>query len=152
MEDMVARIGGVIKHSTLLRWIDPLARKLGIVYVVHLLANKLKKTDTESAMRFKRFYEQHREEIEKVSGMLEDDFSRKTLKKVIEYRETGDVWALRGVSIYPQYFQKDIFGPVKDEVFVDGGAYVGDTILPFIKKFTRGGTKKYMLGSQMRAV
>lgn len=32
----------------------------------------------------------------------------------------------------------DIFGPAENEVFVDGGAYTGDTILSLIKAFGKG--------------
>ena len=35
---------------------------------------------------------------------------------------------LRCIVVSPQYFVPDIIGPLKEEVFIDGGAYTGDTI------------------------
>lgn len=40
--------------------------------------------------------------------------------------------------VSPQYFVQDILKPVENEVFVDGGAYIGDTILSFISEFGKG--------------
>jgi FkbM family methyltransferase len=73
---------------------------------------------------------------------LEDDYSRFTWYSVINYRLTlnpfylvrcavghhFDRFALNSYSCNRQFFQ---FGP--DEVFVDGGAYVGDTAEQFIR-------------------
>lgn len=36
--------------------------------------------------KFQADYEMHKEEFEKLAQMLEDDFSRKTLQAVIDYR------------------------------------------------------------------
>ena len=102
-------------------------------------------------------FSEHKGEIDQVMNILEDDFSRETLKKVIMLRETGDLSCLQGYIVYPQYFQLDIFRPVENEVFVDGGAYTGDTIDDFVHKFMRGGGtlpagKRYMRGNLIRAI
>ena len=77
---------------------------------------------------FRECYELHRAEFQKLYELLEDDFSRRTLHNVIEYRLTGRTNLLRDIVVSPQYFVPDIIGPLKDEVFIDGGAYTGDTI------------------------
>lgn len=77
--------------------------------------------------------------------MLEDDFSKKTYKNVIKYRKTFNIAYLNEVIRLPQYFQNDIFKPEDHELFVDGGAYIGDTAEEFLK-FYRGrkGCKLYL--------
>ena len=141
------RIKFAMDHHPIIGWMDPLARKLGVVKFLHVVWDRLDKdANKASAEKFQAFYASHEQDIQRLSEMLEDDFSRYTLKKVLEFRKTFDRSVLKDVNIQPQYFQKDIFGPVKDEVFVDGGAYVGDTIESFMK-FTGGGTKEYMLGN-----
>ena len=77
---------------------------------------------------FRECYELHRAEFYKLYELLEDDFSRRTLHNVIKYRLTVRTSLLRGIVVSPQYFVPDIIGPLKEEVFIDGGAYTGDTI------------------------
>ena len=40
----------------------------------------------EKAAEFTAFYEAHKDSFEKVFQMLEDDFSRKTLQTLVDYR------------------------------------------------------------------
>ena len=84
----------------------------------------------------------HKEELSQLSAMLEDDLSRRTLEKVLEYRRTWNKRVLKDIVLPSQYFQNDIFCTVEDEVFVDGGAFVGDTIEEFVKNFAGGGYKR----------
>ena len=132
-------------------------RKLGIGRYLTRIVNE-NDPQYQQIMRTRReehqsFYALHEQQIGRVAEMLEDDFSRQTLDRVMEYRRTGDVSALKSVCVQNQYFQTDIFGPVKDEVFVDGGAYIGDTIESFLEKFAwGGGTKGSMLGNQMKPI
>ena len=149
----VSSIGRVVNHCPPLRWIDRVARKLGIVRFLHMMQSKLNEGTNEEGAAFQAFYEQHKDEIQQVLGMLEDERSRHTLESVLKYRMTRKLSALNGVVAQPQYFQKDIYGPVEDEVFVDGGAYVGDTVENFVKNFAGGGgTNVYMLGSLIRPI
>ena len=80
------------------------------------------------AEAFRECYELHRAEFQKLYELLEDDFSRRTLHNVIEYRLTARTNLLRDIVVSPQYFCPGIIGPLKEEVFIDGGAYTGDTI------------------------
>ena len=86
------------------------------------------------AEAFRECYELHRAEFQKLYELLEDDFSRRTLHNVIEYRLTGRTNLLRDIVVSPQYFVPDIIGPLKDEVFIDGGAYTGDTIVSLYRE------------------
>ena len=80
------------------------------------------------AKAFRECYELHRTEFQKLYELLEDDFSRRTLRNVIKYRLTPRTSLLRDIVVSPQYFVPDIIGPLKEEVFIDGGAYTGDMI------------------------
>lgn len=130
---MIRKIKYVMEHSCFYG-IVIVMRKLGIIHFLHILNEKITRGKTkEEGKKFQKFYEQHEREFKKLSEMLEDDFSRYTLEKVIEYRKTHKICVLKDIIVQPQYFQKDIFDFGKDEVFIDGGAYVGDTIQDFIK-------------------
>ena len=83
---------------------------------------------------FRKCYELHRTEFQKLYELLEDDFSRRTLRNVIKYRLTPRTSLLRDIVVSPQYFVPDIIGPLKEEVFIDGGAYTGDTIVSLYRE------------------
>jgi FkbM family methyltransferase len=77
----------------------------------------------------------NKDSINMVRDLLYDDKSRAVYDSVIEYRCNGDK-----KSIMPStgmYFPKDIISLSKSEVFVDCGAFSGDTVFEFIRK-TRG--------------
>ena len=141
MKETATKIKYALEHSSVFKGLVPVARKLGIVHFLHVMYEKTEGQETaDKKEAFQRFYESHIEEFAKLKEILEDDFSRLTLEKVLEYRRTRKMSSLKGIITQPQYFQKDIFSPMKDEVFIDGGAYTGDTIESFIKNW--GGVYK----------
>lgn len=60
---------------------------------------------------------------------LQDAKSRDCLDRVIEARKTCDVTRLPEPTIEDQYLPAGLPLPMKDVVFVDGGAYHGETVL-----------------------
>lgn len=69
-------------------------------------------------------------------GNLADQESRKTLNGIINYRLTLNPIFLKEISQenkQPEYFDTNIVKMSKEEVFVDGGGYDGDTVLNFLK-------------------
>ena len=110
-----------------------------MVHFLHVMRAKVDKTAEQQSKSFQQLYNEHQEDFQKVLDMLEDDFSRRTFERVLESRWTGDINVLKDIVTEPEYFPKDIFSPVKDEVFVDGGAYVGDSVENFIRLFAVGG-------------
>lgn len=94
-------------------------------------------TAKETRREFTACYNSHKSMFEAVSSMLEDEFSRETLQAVISYRLAPSKEKLQRIVVSPMYFQRDILSPIKDEVFVDGGAYTGDTIIN-LEKFGGG--------------
>jgi len=67
-----------------------------------------------------------------LDGRLADDLSRQTLRKVVSFRSSGDLTHMRGFSmaVHRQYFENFIRF-AEGEVFVDGGAFDGQTALTF---------------------
>lgn len=83
---------------------------------------------------FTRAYaEAHREELERVYGLLADEQSRRVLRNVAEYKLTGRIELLRGCETDPAEVWEKILRPGREEHFMDLGAYTGDTIAEFIR-------------------
>jgi len=59
--------------------------------------------------------------------MFEDRFSKETYSAVLEFRKTYNLKSLKKYIVQPQYFPKDKIKLENNEVFVDGGANIGDT-------------------------
>ena len=72
---------------------------------------------------------------EKLYAALDDDTSRSTLEDIVAYRLTGDPRVLSNYRYRPseQYFET--FLALQSEVFVDGGAFDGETTELFAHNF-----------------
>lgn len=80
----------------------------------------------------------HRLEFDRVYCALSDDESRHVLLEVVKARMFQRYhFPMRGnyfsaeVALYPQYFREDIFTFSEPELFVDCGAFDGDTLIAF---------------------
>jgi FkbM family methyltransferase len=83
---------------------------------------------------FDRAYlEANKAQFDAAYGLLADDLSRETFEAFINAKLGGAPEALADVSRKEQYFPKGIIGLTDREVFVDGGAYTGDTLLTFMR-------------------
>lgn len=147
---MICEIRHFMEHTPGLRALVPLIRE------TTFMRNRRDRLFQERAEKrkdeFKLCYEAHKSEFETVFAMLEDDFSRETFRSVIEYRLKPRKEILEKIVVKPAYFQKDILRPVENEVFVDGGAYVGDTIKSLADDFFEGGVntgRKFTHGNLM---
>ena len=78
---------------------------------------------------------QHRPEYRWLRGQLEDDESRSVFDAVVKFRKTLEIAQLAAVqtSLREQWFDPEFFVP-GPHVFVDGGAYDGDTAAEFIRQ------------------
>nr|WP_312577414.1 FkbM family methyltransferase [Sedimentibacter sp.] len=77
---------------------------------------------------------EHYEDYKWVYENLEDDLSREILIEKINYSLYYFEMKIRYESYSNQYFEESIIKLEEDEVFVDGGAYIGDTVLEFINR------------------
>ena len=73
------------------------------------------------------------ENILELYSLLSDERSKKVLENIINYRLTFDPLYIQAIISKDQYFPSDIVTLNSQEVFVDGGAFTGDTISNFAK-------------------
>ena len=81
-------------------------------------------------------------ELERVYDELGDDFSRKVMSAYINQKISSDYKYLKSVKSSPQYFE-DIMPLCENEVFVDCGAYDGDSATSFIEALRIRGINSY---------
>lgn len=75
---------------------------------------------------------------------LEDALSKRTLFAILKNWAVLDIAEIRAVkSIFPDYYEPDIFPDNKCDVFVDVGAYIGDSIQSYISMYGSGYRKIY---------
>lgn len=74
------------------------------------------------------FIKKNRERINSMLSLLEDDKSRRVWKAAMMCRAKNHAMPKNLWSDTDQYFVKEIIKIGSDEVFVDGGAFIGDTI------------------------
>jgi FkbM family methyltransferase len=77
-----------------------------------------------------KIYE-HVDDIRKTFNLLADEESRITYLTQLKWRIIANFDGLSGRSMQPQYFPEDIFSLSSDEVFIDCGAFDGDTVKKF---------------------
>lgn len=84
---MVNEAKQVMEHNSLIKWMVPLCRKIGIVQLLHLIKENVeRRKNLEQREVFAKWYGQHEGDFEELFSMLEDDISRETLDNVIKYR------------------------------------------------------------------
>lgn len=81
----------------------------------------------------REFIEEHDEDFERAYSLLADDFSRQSFVDVLNFKVSGKVEYLfksekQKEEIYSEYLQLG-----KDEIFMDLGAYDGDTVREFLQ-------------------
>lgn len=77
------------------------------------------------------------DKIQKVYDSLADDFSKKVYIDVLSFKITGKIEYLRRCTTLPEEAYSNILRLQSNEVYVDLGAYTGDTIAEFLS-FTQG--------------
>jgi FkbM family methyltransferase len=73
------------------------------------------------------YYHEHMDEFENVGERLKDEYSKELYKAYISSQMTGDIDAIQIYSESNQYFAD--FMPDAYDVFIDIGAYTGDTLI-----------------------
>lgn len=80
---------------------------------------------------------EHEQDLQHVYESLEDDLSRRTLLAYLNQKISLKYGYLESVKTQPQYFAEDIMPLSNKEVFVDCGAFDGDSALAFIDELKR---------------
>ena len=86
---------------------------------------------------FRMDFLENEKEYEKTYELLTDEKSKEVFTKVINFKKSFDFNFMQGFTNNheEQYFDKEIIPPIKNIRFVDGGAYVGDTLPQIIENF-----------------
>lgn len=92
----------------------------------------------------------HADEIQSVYDMLADDMSRKVFADVINFKISGKIDYLDRCTTDRGEIYRDILKLHEDSVFVDLGAYDGDTVLDFAFAASDGYKKIYALEPDKR--
>lgn len=86
---------------------------------------------------FKEDFLKNEKRYENIYKLLKDDKSKKVFEKVLNFKMSFDLDFMEGFTNNhsEQYFDKEIIPDIKNITFVDGGAYVGDTLPQIIENF-----------------
>lgn len=90
---------------------------------------------------YENFYKDNKQTLEKLRDELCDENSKSALDDFIEQKLTGTY--RKPFSNDPQYFESDIISFSDDEIFVDCGAFTGDTVIEFAKCLKQSGKFPY---------
>lgn len=112
-------------------------KELGITRRVNSLLRRSndkeeRAVSTEEMKRNIDFYTKNQDRIVSTMSLLADEKSKKVWRGVMQYRMYKTPILPELYSENDQYFVKDLLQISPDEVFIDGGAYTGDTIQQFI--------------------
>ncbi|MBR2634678.1 MAG: FkbM family methyltransferase [Clostridia bacterium] len=75
------------------------------------------------------YWNQHREELDRVEDMLTDPLSRKTFRSLLEYKISGRIGPLFSCEQNRTHAFEELVSFRRGDVFADLGAYDGDTAL-----------------------
>ena len=92
-----------------------------------------RKEPTLSMQNAEKYFDKHQKDTDIIASLLADDLSREIYFSAIKYRKTHDPKDAPVYSKQDQYFVKDLVSLSDNEVFIDCGAYDGDTMKDFIK-------------------
>lgn len=86
----------------------------------------------------------HREDFEWLYERLKDFRSKRILVNILSYWLMSDPKKIEQICdhTFDQYFDLDLIKCSKDEVFVDVGGYIGDTLVSYGKTFGNKGYKR----------
>ncbi len=113
-------------------WLKELGITRRINFFVMCCNGRQKKICTNEMERCQNFYEENRERIVSMMDILSDEKSKIVWEKVMDYRRMRCPIPRGLYSEHDQYFCRDIIKLCDGEVFVDGGAYTGDTLQQFM--------------------
>lgn len=87
---------------------------------------------------------EHRQDFEWLYDKLYDFHSKSILVNILSYWLSSDLKKIKQIhgSPFHQYFDLDIIKCDENEVFVDIGAYIGDTMVDYVKTFREGCYKR----------
>jgi hypothetical protein len=82
--------------------------------------------------------ERHMDEYNQIYERLADEKSKKTFFNILKYKISGKIHYLMDCNSNIDNDQQEFISPNKNDVYVDAGAYTGDTAALFADKFEYG--------------
>lgn len=79
------------------------------------------------------FYDEHREKILQVRSLLADEQSEKVFDNIVNFKLTGEINKLFGCETPVDEAYENILMLSDNEIYMDLGAFNGDTVLQFLK-------------------
>lgn len=81
------------------------------------------------------YIKKHIKDYQYLYENLKDEKSRKVLKAIVDYKITHNMNTISAIAdpSEKQYFDEDIITYRADDIFLDCGAYIGDTVLQYLK-------------------
>ena len=106
-------------------------------YLAFIRYSKLDLVHPPFIMDFKDDFIKNKKKYQKTYELLNDEKSKEVFTKVLNFKMSFDLEFMEGFTnnFDEQYFDKDLIPNIKNINFVDGGAYVGDTLPNIIKNF-----------------
>lgn len=101
------------------------------------------KNPTPQMIASRKYFSEHKKEVLEVMGILADEESKKVYSNIIKYRQTARCRDLPKNSYREQYFGNKYFEYNEDEVYVDCGAFDGDSVRKFKKLMKKKGILNY---------
>lgn len=127
-----SKIGLKIKDTILMSPVCDILYK-GMHFFNLTTASRADKTFADIIQNNVSYFDKNANRVQNIIAHLEDDTSKEVFKKMIKYRCSFLKKDHPKFHLYDQYFPSDIVKLTDKEVFIDCGAYTGDTILKFIK-------------------
>ena len=89
----------------------------------------------ENGLDYFRYFTEHKDEVQKAQTLLSDDKSRSVFKNLLQYKISRNRYLIEEIQddTSLQYFDETIMCFSDEEIFLDLGAYNGDTIAAFVK-------------------
>ncbi len=102
-----------------------------------ILYAKDRKEPTKDMQEAEAFFTAHKQELNDVAALFADELSREVYFGAVKFRKTHNPKDVPVYSAKDQYFVNGIVSLSNREVFIDCGAYDGDTLKEFIR-FSKG--------------
>lgn len=142
MRDKLIKLANWMLMTKSMKKVYMLLRKLGVTKAINILFDiKESIFPTSEMIRTREVYKKNREIISEIYNSLEDEESKHIYKNLLLYRTTKKRKYLKDLTSKTVYFEKDIISVNDKEVFIDCGAFDGDSIQMFLdncnKKYKR---------------
>lgn len=111
------------------------ADKISDIYVYDVFKGKYRGISYD-------FFEENEEEFEKIYHRLEDGLSKTTMVAFLNQKISEEYGYLSKVKNENQYFDESVIDLEDGEVFIDCGAYIGDSITGFESNMNVRGKRK----------